>query len=69
MKGKRMHKAPEANMFQIESFNSTKNHVTVNLKIKDEISKITFCKNNTKIELHQNFPVLFYDIKKTHRIL
>ena len=46
-----MHKVPEANMFQIESFNSTKNHVTVNLKIKDEISKITFCKNNTKIEL------------------
>ena len=32
-------KVPEFNMFQIESYSSTDNSATVNLKIKDEISK------------------------------
>ena len=32
------------NMFEIESFNSTKNRATVDLKIKDEISKLNFSK-------------------------
>ena len=32
-------KVPEFNMFQIESFSSTNTQTTVNLKIKDEISK------------------------------